>query len=69
MFCLLVIKVCFISNTNTAANAKEMLMIELHRLTAEEDKHEDLNQDEPPTRKPRRERPAAVWTIYEIATE
>lgn len=30
-------------------------MIELQRLTAEDDKQEDHNQHEPPTRKPRRE--------------
>lgn len=50
-----------------AVNAKEMMMIELQRLTAEEDKHEDHNQHEPPTRKPRREQ--ASSSLDEIFAE
>lgn len=61
----------FFSNTNTAANAKEMLMAELQRLTAEEDQQEDHNQNEPPTRKPRREEAcSSLDSIFdEIANE
>lgn len=64
-------KCVFFSNTNTAANAKEMLMIELQRLTAEEDKQDDHNQYEPPTRKPRREQASSsLDSIFdEIANE
>ena len=64
-------KSVFFSNTNTAANAKEMLLIELQRLTAEEDQQEDHSQYEPPTRKPCRDQASSsLDSIFaEIANE
>ncbi|XP_026087221.1 zinc finger BED domain-containing protein 4-like [Carassius auratus] len=58
----------FFSNTNTAANAKEMLMRELLRSSREEENH-DLH--EPPARKPRRDQESSsLDSIFdEIADE
>ncbi|KAL0177183.1 hypothetical protein M9458_003857, partial [Cirrhinus mrigala] len=58
----------FFSNTNTAANAKEMLMRELLRSSGEEENH-DLH--EPPARKPRRDQASSsLDSIFdEIADE
>ncbi|CAL8394928.1 unnamed protein product [Boreogadus saida] len=49
---LTVYKSVYFSNTNTAANAKEEMLM---RLIAEQDNQEDDTRCEPPTRKPRRE--------------
>lgn len=71
MFSLFRYKSDFFSNINTAANAKEMLMLQLQRLTAEEDKQEDHNQHEPPTRKPRWDQASSSLNciFVEIANE
>ncbi|XP_049894754.1 zinc finger BED domain-containing protein 4-like [Epinephelus moara] len=42
----------FFSSNTAAANAKEMLTLELLRLPGEVDKQEDLDPTEPPARKP-----------------
>ncbi|XP_059201115.1 zinc finger BED domain-containing protein 4-like [Centropristis striata] len=49
----------FFSNTTIAANAKEMLKLELLRLPGEADKQEDDDLNEPPSRKPRSDQPTS----------
>lgn len=62
-------KYLFLSSPTTAANAKEMLKLELLRLPGEEDQQEDHDLDEPPSRKPRQATSSLDSIFDEIADE
>lgn len=60
----------FFSSTTTAANAKEMLKLELLRLSGEAGKQDNDDLNEPPSRKPRSDQPiSSLDSIFdEIAS-